>query len=82
MFLPSSEIQKIDGFSNCDSLHRIEIPSSLCLLDAFTECKSLIEVTFEAESHVIIIFGCNECQSLCRIEFPLSVKYRGVKKFV
>jgi hypothetical protein len=74
MFLPNSEIQKIDRFSRCPSLHRIEIPSSLCLLDAFNDCNSLIEVTFEAESHVIIICRCNECQSLCRIEFPPSGK--------
>jgi hypothetical protein len=67
--------------AKCDSLHRIEIPSSVDFLDGFNECKSLIEIRFEAESHVTIISGFDKYQSLCRIEFPPSVKYiRGFNK--
>jgi hypothetical protein len=50
-------------------------------LNSFSECTSLSEVTFSADSHRRGIKGFQECTSLCRIDIPASVETLGSDSF-
>jgi hypothetical protein len=69
-------LREIDGFGNCTSLSRIEIPSSVeqVKCNGFFGCTSLNEIIFSGESHLREIDGFGNCTSLSRIEIPSSVE--------
>jgi hypothetical protein len=69
-------LREVSGFCRCNSLCRIEIPSSVETIgdDGFYGCTSLKEVLFSSDSHFREIYGFCKCTSLCRIEIPSSVE--------
>jgi hypothetical protein len=69
-------LRMIDGFGECLSLCRVEIPASVEKIEskAFAGCTSLTEVIFAAGSHLKTISGFGKCTSLCRVEIPASVE--------
>jgi hypothetical protein len=73
-FLSNSHVATIDGFCECASLCRIEIPSSVEIIDVsgFHGWISLNEIMFSADSHVKKMDGFQGCTSLCRIELLSS----------
>jgi hypothetical protein len=75
VFPPDSRLKIIDGFQECTSLTRVEIPASVQMTDmsAFEECAGLTEVTFAPGSCLKIIDGFVGCISLRRVEIPASV---------
>jgi hypothetical protein len=76
-------LKKISGFRKCTSLCRIEIPSSVEVIQTsgFFGCTSLNELIFSSGSHLREICGFCECTSLCRIEIPSSVEVIGPSGF-
>jgi hypothetical protein len=76
LFAPESVLYKIDGFAECPSLFRIEIPSSVEILgeDSFMKCTGLNEIIFATDSHLKIMSGFCGCSSLIRIDIPSSVE--------
>jgi hypothetical protein len=66
----------IDGFRQCTSLCRIEIPSLVEKIgkSGFSGCRSLNEIIFSSDSHLKEISGFVKCTSLCRIELPSSIE--------
>jgi hypothetical protein len=65
----------ICGFQRCSSLRRIEIPSSVEIIDesAFEDCHLLNEVVFASDSRLKEIRGFQTCVLLHQIEIPASV---------
>jgi hypothetical protein len=76
VFSKESRVQEICGFSRCLSLLRIEIPSSVEMIEGsgFDGCTSLNEVFFSPVSQLKTIAGFRGCTSLVRVEIPSSVK--------
>jgi hypothetical protein len=76
IFAPDCHLKQIDGFRECISLSRIEIPSLVEVISeyGFWECISLNEVLFASDCHLKQIDGFRECTSLVRIEIPSSVE--------
>jgi hypothetical protein len=83
IFSSDNQIRIIDGFQQCTSLCRIEIPASVEEIgqSGFRECLSLNSVLFPSDSHLRIIEGFQQCTSLCRIEIPTSVEEIGQSGF-
>jgi hypothetical protein len=75
VFSSPSQVEKINGFNECISLYRIEIPSSVLTLGGLNSCPSLNDIIFASHSCIKEITGCDRCTSLYRIEIPSSVKY-------
>jgi hypothetical protein len=73
-FTPPIKVNPISGLNGCTSLCRIEIPSSVEIIDGFNCSTSLNELIFSTASHVTQINGFCGCTSLCRIEIPSSVE--------
>jgi hypothetical protein len=53
-FVADSVVRYIDDFEKCTSLYRIDLPSSVEVIDAhgFFGCTSLSEIIFSSDSHV------------------------------
>jgi hypothetical protein len=70
-----SHLREIHGFRYCDTLRRIDIPSSVEVIgiNGFYHCTSLSEIIFSSDSHLRHISGFCWCTSLSRIEIPSSV---------
>jgi hypothetical protein len=75
-FSSGNHLIEIDGFEECPSLCRIDIPSSVKKIGScgFHCCRSLNIITFSSNSHLRDICGFSGCTSLCRIEIPSSVE--------
>jgi hypothetical protein len=74
VFEKVGRIREIRGFNSCKSFHRLEIPDSAEIVDAFHGCDSLTEVIFEGDSRIREIKAIDECKSLAEIAIPGSVK--------
>jgi hypothetical protein len=82
IIFPSDPHRKqISGFCEYISLSRIEIPSSLEIIDCcgFWKCSSLNEISLASDSHLKKISGFCECISLSRIEIPSSIEKRRLQ---
>jgi hypothetical protein len=75
----TAHLRKIDGFEECGSLSRLEIPASIEAIgpSAFSGCSGLREVVFEADSHLRQMKGFDDCASLIQIDIPASVEIIG-----
>jgi hypothetical protein len=73
-FASDSNLRKIDGFCDCTSLCRIDIPSSVEIIfcPGFSKCRSLADVVLASDSHLREIAGFCDCASLCYISIPPS----------
>jgi hypothetical protein len=76
MFGCDCHLKTIGGFRGCISLRRIDIPSSVEIIDCFGfhECRRLSEVIFGSDCHLKRICGFQKCTSLRRIDIPSSVE--------
>jgi hypothetical protein len=76
-------LREIDGFCECTSLCRIEIPSSVeeITLNGFFGCTSLNEIVFSSDSDLRTIEGFRRCTSLCQIEIPSSFEVIWASSF-
>jgi hypothetical protein len=72
-------VKRIDGFEECRSLCRIEIPSSLEIIGelGFCECTSLTEIIFSSDSQVKKIYGFRNCTSLGALNFLYRLRSLG-----
>jgi hypothetical protein len=67
-----SHIREVDGFENCESIRRIDIPASAEIIGymAFGKCRLVTEVIFIADSSISEKHGSQKCESLGRINKP------------
>jgi hypothetical protein len=74
-FTSVGRLRVVKGFEGCDRLQRIEIPSSVEIIDvtAFARCSLLKYVSFSTPSRLATIAGFQECPRLDFIVIPSSV---------
>jgi hypothetical protein len=82
-FTPDADLDRIDGFRECVSLFRIDMPMSVEILGeaSFCEWRALNEVTFAADARLREIHDFPQCASLVRIDIPISVEIIGKDSF-
>jgi hypothetical protein len=66
-------LRSIEGFTACNSLERIEIPSNVEKILGLWRCKSLRDVVFPPNSRVSEISGFSYCDALTHFHIPASV---------